>query len=86
MDKVDTYAEIMRESETRKKYVTELISKIEMFLKIKFSKEEYDELYYILSYYEVEDGVTLFKPSSKPVDKKRIAVIKLAKNNLVLWW
>lgn len=86
MTHMDTYAEIMKESEIRKRYVSELIERIQQILKLTFSEKEYEELNEALSCFEVEDGVSLFKPSSKPRDKKRIAAVKLAKKNLVLWW
>lgn len=86
MKKMDTYEEIMRDSELRKKSVEKLIDFMQQSLKRSFSSKECKELFEVLRCYEVEEGVSLFLPSSKPRDKKRIGKIELAQNNLVLWW
>ena len=86
MENYDSYVAIMKDTETRKNEARVLIEKLQISLKMVFSNEVLDKLFDVLTDYEIEDGASIFIPSYKPREKKRIAKIDLGQEYMVLWW
>ena len=86
MENRDIYAEIMKESEMRKKAVARLVNVIISRTKKNLPEDSIKNIFEILLNYEVEEGVTIFYANSKPQGKKKIGSVDIGKEYLDLWW
>lgn len=86
MQALDTYTQIMMESNTRKRAVDKVISDIKQSKIRKFSDRTLDQIHDVLLRYEVEEGVVVFFASDTPEGKAMIAKIDTGKEYALLWW
>lgn len=87
MNGIDSYNEMMKTSSFRIDAVEKLILKIKTRSEPReISEETMAKLKDVLTSYEVEEGVTIFFASGKPVEKKKIAEIDVGKEYMILWW
>ena len=86
MQALDSYTQIMMESNVRKQAVDKVISDIKQSKIRKFSDATLGQIRDILLRYEVEEGVVVFFSSDTPAGKTMIAKIDTGKEYAVLWW
>ena len=86
MQALDSYTQIMMESNVRKQAVDKVISDIKQSKIRKFSDVTLGQIRDILLRYEVEEGVVVFFSSDTPAGKTMIAKIDTGKEYAVLWW
>lgn len=86
MQALDSYTQIMMESNVRKHAVDKVISDIKQSKIRKFSDATLGQIRDILLRYEVEEGVVVFFSSDTPAGKTMIAKIDTGKEYAVLWW
>lgn len=86
MQALDSYTQIMMESNVRKQAVDKAISDIKQSKIRKFSDATLGQIRDILLRYEVEEGVVVFFSSDTPAGKTMIAKIDTGKEYAVLWW
>ena len=86
MQALDSYTQIMMESNVRKQAVDKVISDIKQSKIRKFSDATLGQIRDILLSYEVEEGVVVFFSSDTPAGKTMIAKIDTGKEYAVLWW
>ena len=86
MQALDSYTQIMMESNLRKQAVDKVISDIKQSKIRKFSDATLGQIRDILLRYEVEEGVVVFFSSDTPAGKTMIAKIDTGKEYAMLWW
>ena len=86
MQALDSYTQIMMESNVRKQAVDKVISDIKQSKIRKFSDATLGQIRDILLRYEVEEGVVVFFASNTPAGKTLIAKVDAGKEYALLWW